>query len=75
MFRTSHTTTIRDLRAALRMSRMVTPPKPLLLELIDDAIRECRDARRELPMDRWNDYGEALSKLREARTLIEGGRS
>ncbi len=76
MFRTPYSTTIRDLGTALRFSTMVTPRKSPVLEAIDEAIRECRDERRgEVSMARWNDYGEALSKLREARALIVGGQS
>ncbi len=67
----SYATTARD----LALSLMVTPRKPPALEAVDDAIRECRNERRDLPMARWNDYGEALSKLREARALIVGGQS
>lgn len=71
-----YATTIRDLGTALTFSLMVTPPKSALLTLIDDAIRECRNERRNASTPgRFNDVCEALDKLHEARSLAAGGRS
>jgi len=71
-----YATTIRDLGTALRMSTMVTPSKPLLIELIDAAIKECRAQR---PLAGWPDQFdalcEALDKLHEARRLAAGEQS
>jgi len=71
-----YTTTVRDLGTALRLSTMVTPRKSALLTLIDDAIRECRNERRNASTPgRFNDVCDALDKLHEARSLAAGGQS
>ena len=76
MFRTPYSTTICDLGTALSLSRMVTPPKSRLLELLDEAAKECRNERRNASsMDRFNDFADALDEIHKARALIVGGQS
>lgn len=71
MFRTPYSTTARD----LALSLMVTPRKSTLVEAIDEAIRECRAARREASDTiGFINAADALDKLYEARALIEGDR-
>ena len=68
----SYATTARD----LALSLMVTPRKSPVREAIDEAIRECKAARREaVVMEHFNNAADALDKLYEARRLVAGERA
>lgn len=68
-------TTRDDLARTLRLSLMVTPRRDPIIDAIDDAIRECRKARREASaIEHFNNAADALDKLYEARALITGER-
>lgn len=56
-------------------SLAITPRKSALLELIDEAIRLCREeARNSVGTERFNDFDEARSLMFDARNLIVGER-
>ena len=76
MFRTPYSTTRDGLIELFRGSIATTPPKSRLLELLDEAAKECRNERRNASsMERFNDFADALDKIYEARALIVGGQS